>query len=69
MVPEYLGSSAALGGGNCTMCTSCAICAVCLGDGPLPDFEGLGITALLSLAGLLPGGGDDLDPHLDGMTR
>ena len=30
-------------------CAACAICAICFADGPVPDFEGLGIAGLFGL--------------------
>lgn len=29
----------------------CSVCAVCLSDGPIPDFEIVGITSLFTVAG------------------
>ncbi|RLF98866.1 subtilosin A family bacteriocin [Thermococci archaeon] len=30
-------------------CAACAICALCFADGPIPDFEGIGLYGLFGL--------------------
>lgn len=37
----------------CYTCGSCAICAACLGDGPMPDFQGVTVATTVALWGPL----------------
>ncbi|WP_288071898.1 subtilosin A family bacteriocin [Pyrococcus sp.] len=30
-------------------CAICSICAICFADGPIPDFEGVGLYGLFGL--------------------
>lgn len=39
--PSYMDVQGACSG--CAICAACGACAGCLFDGPIPDFEGVGV--------------------------
>lgn len=52
ILPAYV-SSPVTETGMCSSCATCAICAACLGDGPIPDFEGVALFGIQGLWGVV----------------